>query len=214
MGRIVGCNGCLQGESLTASAPHPVHTMQPARRQVDPSDALESRPPLGEEVAVVGLWLHGRRSTNYLSPWKRVVQLPEGDCGTNRLSLWWKEAPHKSSVPVERDPREYPHAFRRLPSLNDERVSLEARLRSHLAVNCAPCHCPGGIFGGGFFDARLETPTDFTGLLLRPLYGDFGRSVSRPVRRPGIAISPCRRINVPSSFGRGLVLLDRKRGSP
>lgn len=66
-------------------------------------------------------------------------------------------------------PPEHPDAYRRHPALSDERVSLEARARSYLAVNCAPCHRPGGTVGGGFFDVRLETPTDFAGLLLGPL---------------------------------------------
>jgi glucose/arabinose dehydrogenase/mono/diheme cytochrome c family protein len=42
--------------------------------------------------------------------------------------------------------------------------SLEYRVRSYLAANCAQCHLPGGI-GNGFFDARLVTPTSAAGLI-------------------------------------------------
>lgn len=63
------------------------------------------------------------------------------------------------------NPPDHPGAFRRHPALDDERISLEARARSYLAVNCAPCHRPEGAIGGGFFDTRLETPTGAAGLL-------------------------------------------------
>jgi uncharacterized repeat protein (TIGR03806 family) len=68
-----------------------------------------------------------------------------------------------------RDVPEHPAAYRRHPALADESFSLEARARSYLAVNCAPCHRPGGAVGGGFFDVRLETPTDAAQLLFGPL---------------------------------------------
>ncbi len=59
--------------------------------------------------------------------------------------------------------------WRRHPAVTNETVSLEARVRSYLAVNCAPCHRPGGTVGGGFFDTRLETPTEGAGLILGAL---------------------------------------------
>lgn len=67
------------------------------------------------------------------------------------------------------NPPSYPDAFYRHPDPTDPRVSIEARVRSYLEVNCAPCHRPGGTLAAGFFDARLETPTDLTSLILGPL---------------------------------------------
>ncbi|MGE4181015.1 MAG: PQQ-dependent sugar dehydrogenase, partial [Limisphaerales bacterium] len=82
------------------------------------------------------------------------------------------------------NPPNHPTAYRRHPALNDESVSLEARARSYLAVNCAPCHRPGGTVGGGFFDTRLETPTDIAGLLSGPL-NDSGEDPGARVIVPG-----------------------------
>jgi len=82
------------------------------------------------------------------------------------------------------NPPSHPQAFRRHPALSDERVSLEARARSYLAVNCAPCHRPGGTVGGGFFDTRLETPTEAAGLLAG-LLNDSGENPDFRVVVPG-----------------------------
>lgn len=82
------------------------------------------------------------------------------------------------------NPPESPSAYRRHPALSDERYSLEARARSYLAVNCAPCHRPGGAVGGGFFDARLETTTDVAGLL-RGVLNDTGTNLEARVVVPG-----------------------------
>ena len=82
------------------------------------------------------------------------------------------------------NPPEYPAAYRRHPALGDEQFSLEARARSYIAVNCAPCHRPGGAVGGGFFDARLETPTDAAGLL-QGLLNDTGSDPEARVVVPG-----------------------------
>jgi len=82
------------------------------------------------------------------------------------------------------NPPESPSAHRRHPALGDDRFSLDARARSYLAVNCAPCHRPGGAVGGGFFDARLETPTDSAGLL-RGLLNDTGSDPEARVVVPG-----------------------------
>ncbi|MEI6356683.1 MAG: hypothetical protein WCP53_06230, partial [Verrucomicrobiota bacterium] len=62
------------------------------------------------------------------------------------------------------DVRPAPRRSPPIAALDDESVSVEWRARSYLAVNCAPCHRPGGP-GGGFFDARLETPTALAGLV-------------------------------------------------
>lgn len=82
------------------------------------------------------------------------------------------------------NPPDHPGAFRRHPALDDEQVSLEARARSYLAVNCAPCHRPEGAIGGGFFDTRLETPTEAAGLLEGRL-NDSGNNPDLRVVAPG-----------------------------
>ncbi|MCC6232927.1 MAG: PQQ-dependent sugar dehydrogenase [Verrucomicrobiales bacterium] len=90
----------------------------------------------------------------------------------------WTEEGYLAQAPLDLE------GVRRHPSLADEGVSLEARARSYLSVNCAPCHRPGGTVGGGFFDTRLETPTDVAGLLLGPL-NDAGGDPNLAVVVPG-----------------------------
>jgi len=46
----------------------------------------------------------------------------------------------------------------------DESQSLEFRARSYLAVNCAPCHQPGGG-GGNSWDLRAQLTTESTGIV-------------------------------------------------
>lgn len=87
----------------------------------------------------------------------RPVTTPDGTA-TNQITLLARAG-------YFHNPPDHPGAARRHPALDDERVSLEARARSYLAVNCAPCHRPEGAIGGGFFDTRLETPTEAAGLI-------------------------------------------------
>lgn len=65
-----------------------------------------------------------------------------------------------------------------LATPDDETVSLEYRVRSWLAVNCAQCHHPGGVQMARW-DARLFTPTVQTRLIQEPPM--FG-SPEAPVR--------------------------------
>jgi uncharacterized repeat protein (TIGR03806 family) len=76
-------------------------------------------------------------------------------------------------------------SLRALPALDDESLSVEWRARSYLAVNCSPCHRPGGS-GGGFFDARLQTSTGLAGLVNGALNDNRGDSSNR-VLAPGSA---------------------------
>jgi len=46
------------------------------------------------------------------------------------------------------------YSLRALAQITNETISVEQRVRSYLAVNCAPCHQPNGS-ALGFFDARL-----------------------------------------------------------
>ncbi len=68
-------------------------------------------------------------------------------------------------------------------AVDDESSSLEWRVRAYLAVNCAPCHRPGGT-GGGIFDARWNTPTRLAGLVNGTLVGSPG-APSQRVLTPG-----------------------------
>lgn len=111
-----------------------------------------------------------------------TAQLARGVASTNGASQ--DQIRRLSAAGYFHNPPDHPEAFRRHPALGDERVSLEARARSYLAVNCAPCHRPGGTVGGGFFDARLETLTDGAGLLAGPL-NDAGEHPDFRVVVPG-----------------------------
>ncbi|MBN9692649.1 MAG: PQQ-dependent sugar dehydrogenase [Verrucomicrobia bacterium] len=59
-------------------------------------------------------------------------------------------------------------------------ASLEWRARSWLAVNCSSCHRAGGT-GGGFFDLRLTTPTELTGIINGMLSDNWGNETNRVV---------------------------------
>jgi glucose/arabinose dehydrogenase/mono/diheme cytochrome c family protein len=71
--------------------------------------------------------------------------------------------------------------WRALAAPADSTVSLEYRVRSWLAVNCAQCHHPGGVQMARW-DARLNTRTAEAGLLDMPLFhaapGDTRRLVA------------------------------------
>jgi uncharacterized repeat protein (TIGR03806 family) len=73
------------------------------------------------------------------------------------------------------------HALRDLPRLDDESVSLQARVRAYLAVNCAQCHHPGGR---GLWDGRLFTPLSLANIVNGPLMNDRGNAENRVVK-PG-----------------------------
>lgn len=76
-----------------------------------------------------------------------------------------------------------PQAGRGLASLTDQSASLESRVRSYLAANCANCHRPGGP-SVSLFDARLETPTALAGLVHGRL-SNPGENEEFRVVRPG-----------------------------
>lgn len=61
---------------------------------------------------------------------------------------------------------------------DDSSQSLEWRVRSYLAVNCAQCHQPGGT-GNGSWDARATTATEFAGIVNGALLNDLGDSANR-----------------------------------
>lgn len=75
------------------------------------------------------------------------------------------------------------HAMRALDPTTNQAVSLESRVRSYLAANCANCHQPGGA-GRGLFDARLSVTTTQAGLVNGPLNNSGGSDENRVIR-PG-----------------------------
>lgn len=101
--------------------------------------------------------------------------LPGGESQVAALAA----AGYFTNAPAER------HRWRRFAAVEDESASVAWRARSYLDVNCAPCHRPGGT-GGGFFDARWETPLALSQLIRGPLNDNRGNLTNR-VLVPGDA---------------------------
>jgi uncharacterized repeat protein (TIGR03806 family) len=70
----------------------------------------------------------------------------------------------------------------RVQPLDDSGAPLEARVRSYLDVNCAPCHRPDGA--RALFDARLTRPLARAGLVDGELLDSLGMDGARVVK-PG-----------------------------
>lgn len=74
------------------------------------------------------------------------------------------------------------HTLRSLVAATNVAASLEFRVRSYLAANCANCHQPGGPTAAGF-DARATTPTAQAGIIggeLSQIGGDTANRVIQP----------------------------------
>ena len=69
---------------------------------------------------------------------------------------------------------------RAMAHATDESVSIEQRVRSYLAVNCAHCHMPGGSALGNF-DARLSPTLTATRLVDGTLVNNGGNPSNRVV---------------------------------
>ncbi len=80
------------------------------------------------------------------------------------------------------------NSLRALAPLSDERVSVEQRVRSYLAANCANCHLPGGTGLGGL-DLRLFTPLSQSGLINGAVANDLGDHASRTIVPGSVARS-------------------------
>jgi mono/diheme cytochrome c family protein len=74
----------------------------------------------------------------------------------------------------ESDLSNYP----RLAAADDTSVTLQERVRSYLAANCAQCHRPGGVLAN--FDARSETPL--------PLQEIINGAVNKPLDIAGARV--------------------------
>jgi uncharacterized repeat protein (TIGR03806 family) len=76
--------------------------------------------------------------------------------------------------------------FHTLPALanpTNTAISLDFRVLSYLAANCAQCHEPGGA-ALGLFDSRPTTPLSASGLMNGPLVNALGDSDNRVIK-PG-----------------------------
>ena len=73
-----------------------------------------------------------------------------------------------------------PSGGRALASAGNTKASLDMRVRSYLAANCAQCHQPGG-FARSLWDARITTPTARAGLINGGLNETFGDEAQRVV---------------------------------
>lgn len=72
-----------------------------------------------------------------------------------------------------------------LPALargDDANASLEWKVRSYLATNCAQCHQPNGT-ALGYWDGRPTTATDTAGLINGLLVNPFGDSANRVIAK-------------------------------
>ncbi len=77
------------------------------------------------------------------------------------------------------------HSLRALAAATDESVSLEWRVRSYLAANCASCHQPGGL-GLGSWNASATNFTAQSGIIHGLLANNFGNTNNRVIA-PGSA---------------------------
>ena len=73
-----------------------------------------------------------------------------------------------------------PHSLRALATATDESASLEWRVRSYLAANCASCHQPGGL-GLGSWNASVTNFTAQSGLIHGLLANNFGNTNNRVI---------------------------------
>ena len=72
------------------------------------------------------------------------------------------------------------HTLRSLVTATNAGSSLEYRVRSYLAANCAQCHQPGGP-SPAYWDARITTSTSQAGLINGRLVNDAGNPANRVV---------------------------------
>ena len=70
--------------------------------------------------------------------------------------------------------------LRTLAHATNKSVSVEYRVRSYLAANCAQCHQPGGP-AQGYWDARITTPLSAAGLIGGRLMDDLENPVNRVI---------------------------------
>jgi glucose/arabinose dehydrogenase/mono/diheme cytochrome c family protein/regulation of enolase protein 1 (concanavalin A-like superfamily) len=121
---------------------------------------------------------------------------PETGVIDNQLRAW----NHVGLFTPTIDEASIPGLLRSVP-LDHPTASLEERVRSYIDSNCASCHRPGGV--NAFWDARLDTPLESSGIIngtVQNLLGVAGSRVVAPQdlprsilhRRMGTATEPYR----------------------
>ncbi|MBL6764710.1 MAG: PQQ-dependent sugar dehydrogenase [Verrucomicrobiae bacterium] len=93
------------------------------------------------------------------------------------------------------------HVLPALARADDESVSLDYRVRSYLAANCAQCHQPGGL-GLATFDARITNPFSAAGILDAPLARPTTNSAERVVVAGSLETSALHQRIARSGIGR------------
>jgi len=73
------------------------------------------------------------------------------------------------------------HLLPALAAATNEAVSVEYRVRSYFAANCAQCHQPFGAAGLAQWDARIGTLGPLTSIINGPLHNDFGNASNRVI---------------------------------
>ncbi len=80
------------------------------------------------------------------------------------------------------------HSLRALAAATNENSSLEWRVRSYLAANCAHCHQPGGA-GLGYWNASVTNSTANAGLIDGALVNNSGNPDARVIAPGSLANS-------------------------
>ncbi len=111
-----------------------------------------------------------------------TVQLNR-DFGTNGNQLAAMSAAGCFTAPITNL-----NSLRALVAVTNSAASLEWRVRSYLAANCAQCHQPGGA-GLGFWNASITNSTANAGLINGPLNSDGGNPSARVIAPASITNS-------------------------
>ena len=80
------------------------------------------------------------------------------------------------------------NTLRALASPTDAAVSVDYRVRSYLAANCAQCHQPGAVAQGNW-DARVTTPLSQAGIINGTLSNNRGDPANRVIEPGSVAHS-------------------------
>lgn len=91
---------------------------------------------------------------------------PDGEGLRNQIEAWAERGIFANAPPAT-------ETLPKAVAIDDMMASLEQRMRSYLASNCANCHNPANNLNTSF-DLRLATPLSETGMIQGPLLYDLG----------------------------------------